>query len=168
MQRETKNVITRETVAIDLRSSNAKRMKFALYLGFAIWVPIGLCAVVIMFSRDYLSAQIKSIALMIFVLSFFAYVLITSLSNMIKLKRGEFEIVVRRVINKKEKLYYGRHYYGLHIKVKEFLYFNDFNKTSVKHTMYQLASYGDEFYIVHYRGEKKIELLYPCKMYEYK
>lgn len=166
MQRETKNVITRETVAIDLRSSNAKRMKFALYLGFAMWVPIGLCAVVIMFSRDYLSVQIKSIALMIFVLSFFAYVLITSLSNMIKLKRGEFEIVVRRVINKKEKLSYGRHV-GRN-KVKECLYFNDFNETSVKHTMYQLASYGDEFYIVHYRGEKKIKLLYPCKMYEYK
>ena len=36
MQRETKNVITRETVAIDLRSSNAKRMKGALYLGFAM------------------------------------------------------------------------------------------------------------------------------------
>ena len=166
MQRETKNVITRETVAIDLRSSNAKRMKFVLYLGFAMWAPIGLCAVVIMLSRDYLSAQIKSIALMIFVLSFLADVLITSLSNMIKLKRGEFEIVVRRVINKKEKISYGRHV-GRN-KIKECLYFNDFNKISVKHTMYQLASYGDEFYIVHYRGEKKIELLYPCKMYEYK
>ena len=46
--------------------------------------------------------------------------------------------------------------------------FSDFKDFAVGHTIYQLSSSGDEFYIVHYPPKNSIKLLYPLKMYEYK
>lgn len=76
------------------------------------------------------------------------------------LQRGEFDIVTREVLYKSERI--------VHRHIKEFLHFKDFQGVPVSHTVYQLASVGDTFYIIHYKTKKHIKLLYSAKMYEYK
>ena len=52
--------------------------------------------------------------------------------------------------------------------IVEFLHFEGFKKIVVDHTIFQLTSRGDEFYIIRYQNKKAIKLLYPVKMYEYR
>ena len=75
------------------------------------------------------------------------------------LARGDFDIVTRDVSYKSEEMVQRR--------LENYLHFCEFNKISVGHTTFQLASAGDTFYIVHYKAKKDIKLLYSAKMYEY-
>ena len=75
------------------------------------------------------------------------------------LLRGEFDIVTREVLYKREKRV-QRH-------TEECLKFDDFKEISVTHTAYELASAGDAFYIVHYKAKKRIKLLYSARAYDY-
>ena len=75
------------------------------------------------------------------------------------LARGDFDIVTRDVSYKSEEM--------VHRHLEKYLHFCEFNKISVGHTTFQLASAGDTFYIVHYKAKKDIKLLYSAKMYEY-
>jgi len=71
---------------------------------------------------------------------------------------GDFDIATRDVSYKSEKM--------VHRHMEEYLHFCDFNKISVEHSIFQLSSAGDTFYIVHYKAKKDIKLLYSTKMYE--
>ncbi len=76
------------------------------------------------------------------------------------LKKGEFDIVILPVSDKYEST--------RHRNTVRLLEFPNLKEIAVSSTTYSLASWGDEFYVVHYRGKYKIELLYSLKTHEYK
>ena len=75
------------------------------------------------------------------------------------LDRGEFYITVQPLLYKSEDLVQRR--------LEEFLHFEGFRRIAVTHTTFQLASQGEDFYLIYYRGKKEITLLYAADMYEY-
>ena len=167
VEKQTKNIITREWVEKELRFYNTADIKAMLVLCGA------LSLVLIPFTVGFVYAIcvfVPNVALKI-ILSVLIGALSTApvwinllglrgaLSERKLLRRGEFDIAVRTVTRKSEKPVY-RH-------VEEFLHFDDFEEISFGHTKFQLASHGDEFYIVHYKTRKTIKLLYSAKMYEY-
>ena len=167
MEKQTKNTITREHIEKELRFYNTADIKSSLVLcgvfTLMLFMCFGfLCAVLSMIEERLF----KSLLILLFcgVLSiplwYYLFVILKALSKQKMVKRGDFDIVTREVLYKREKPV-QRH-------TEEFLYFQDFKEASVGHTTYQLASQGDLFYIVHYKSSSHIELLYSHNMYEYK
>lgn len=168
MNKQTKNIISREWVAKELLFYNTADIRYALvlcgvfslfFLPLTVLLIYSICssyenvALEIFFS--VILGTISSAPIWINILS-----LRKSFAERKMLKRGEFDVVTREVTDKSEKL--------IHRHLEEFLCFNDFKETTVDHTVFQLASVGDEFYIVHYKTKNTIKLLYPAKIYEYK
>ena len=90
------------------------------------------------------------------------YVLVSALIERKRLTCDEFDVVTRELSYKSDQLVRR----GRHMHVEELLHFSDFKPTSVDHTAFQLASAGDVYYIVHYKGKDEIKLLYSTKMYK--
>ena len=76
------------------------------------------------------------------------------------LKKGLFEVKILPVSDKYES--------NRNRSTAKLLEFPNLKEIAVSSTTYSLASWGDEFYVVHYRGKSKIELLYSLKTHEYK
>ena len=168
MKRQTKNIITREWVEKELRFYNTADIRSSLVLCGAL-SPLFLA---LTFMLVYGAFAVFDAIWLKIVVAVLTGVIISSpvwihliylyhrLAERKKLLRGEFDITIRPVSQKREKIIY-RH-------LEEFLYFEDFEEISVQHTTFQLASPGDDFYIVHYKGGKLIKLFYPLKTHEYK
>ena len=167
MARQTKNIITRETVADELARKNSLTLRIIIIPSAFL---LFLCVLIMLGIYGSLSGGGYSLAgkIMIILLSFaltapiiFLVLVICSILGERKmLYRGEFELEVSKLIEKKEKLV-RRH-------LDECLVFKGYKDFSVGHTIYQLAAAGDEYYLVHYRGKKSVQLVYPASMYEYK
>lgn len=102
-----------------------------------------------------------------FAAPFFTVAITFSVKNAKDRKRiscGDFEISTRPLQYKEERAVHGYKRYDY----QEVLVFRDFKAFPVEHTAYELASYGDVYYIVHFKNRKSIELAYSTKMYEYK
>lgn len=166
MEKQTKNIITREWVEKELRFYNTADIRSTLVLCGALSLLFVLLTVGLVWG---FFALFKNIWLKILLSVLMggltsAPVWINLLSLIVSLKErkllncGEFDIVTRDVSYKSEKMVY-RH-------IQEYLHFSDFKEFSVGHTTFQLASAGDTFYIVHYNAKKDIKLLYSAKMYE--
>lgn len=167
MEKTTKNVITREWVEKELRFYNGADLRsVAVTLPVMALVFIPLTALIV----SGVSSEVERVWLKILIsvligalTSCPAWGCLCSLYFGLREKRmlqnGEFEIVTREVLYKIEKPV-RRH-------MEEFLGFDDFGEVLVGHTDYQLAAAGDLFYIVRYKGRKKVRLLYSAKMYEY-
>ncbi len=168
MNKQTKNVISREWVERELRFYNTADIRYTLVLSIAFTPFFVLFAVLSAYS---VCSSIENILLKI-VLSiiacgitsspiwFILFVLRNAFAERKMLQRGEFDIVTREVLYKSEKAV-NRH-------IVELLHFQDFKEISVSHTIFQLSSVGDTFYIIHYKTKNVIKLLYSAKMYEYK
>lgn len=76
------------------------------------------------------------------------------------LKKGLFEVKILPVSDKYES--------NRNRSTAKLLEFPNLKEIAVSSTTYSLASWGDEFYVIHYRGKSKIELLYSLKTHEYK
>ena len=168
MEKQTKNLITREWVEKELRFGNTADIRSALvlcgafsffFLPLTVGVVYGICVSLepvllkIIFSVLVGAVTSAPIWLMLFGLW-------KALAERNLLQRGDFEVVTREVSYKSEK--------AVHRHMEEYLHFSGFQERSVGHTDYQLASQGDEFYIVHYCGKGEIKLFYPTKTYELK
>lgn len=168
MEKQTKNIITREWVEKELRFYNNADIKSTLVLCGAlslffvpltvgvIWGVVSLLENV--WLRVFLSVLIGGIMsapVWINLLS-----LRVSLEERKLLLSGDFDIVSREVLYKSEKTSQRHSDYLLH--------FEGFGDTSVTRTQYELASSGDEFYIVYYRSQNTVKQFYSAKMYEYK
>ena len=167
MEKQTKNQINRAFVEKELRFYNTADIRCSLVLCAAwslIFLPITwLCVwyTLTQIDNPLLKIAMFSVGTVIFSSPIWLNILmlVKCLLERKKLKNGEFDVVVRRVISKDEKI--------VHRHMEEFLTFDGFAELSVGHTTYELATYGDVFYLVHYCGKNKIKLLYPEKMYEY-
>ena len=86
--------------------------------------------------------------------------LINTLKEKKALDRGDFVIVTRKVTKKSTKTEYNKSLF--------FLHFDGFKEKEVWQNVFMLTSEGDEFYIVHYKKQDAIKLMYPAKTHEYK
>ena len=167
MEKQTRNVITRKSVEKELRFYNTADIKSSLVLGgglslvflpLTVGIVYGICSsyqnILIEVALSVLCGSITSSPVWISLLG-----VCRALFEKKRLLRGDFDIVACDVSYKSEKMV-KRH-------MEEYLHFGNFNAISVGHTVYQLASAGDTFYIVHYKGKKDIKLFYSAKMYEF-
>ncbi len=166
VEKQTKNRITRDMIEKNLYAGNKADIQAYLIWGGSlsvVFIPhtIGLVAVFASFFEN-LFLKIACCSLIGIIMSspvwLFLVFLIISLRERALLQNGEFEIVVRTVSDKTEGVI-RRH-------PVEYLHFEGFKEVAVDHATFQMASHGDEFYIVHYKPKRSIEMLYPAKMYE--
>ena len=168
MQKQTKNIITREWVEKELRFYNTADIRSCLVVCSSValvFIPLTvLCVYGTSLFFKNIFVKILSCILIGVLISCPVWLNLLSLRGFLaekkRLANGDFEIVTREVLYKSEKL--------VHRHIEEFLHFKDFKEISVGHTDFQLASAGDLFYLIHYKGEKSISLFYSCKMYEYR
>ena len=168
VEKQTKNTITREWVEkelcfcnrADIRSNMLLCVAFSL---ISIPLAIALFGVVLKAFDRVLLGIVVGIpvgGLFLAPVFCFLYLLCVSLKKRKLIVQGEFEIVTRTVSYKSERLHRNR--------VTEYLHFEEFAPVEVGGLQAQLASVGDEYYLVCFCGKKKVELFYPAKMYEYR
>ena len=166
MEKQTKNIITREWIEKELRFYNSADIKSRLVLCgvfTVILLPITIALIYgILLSLDNVLVKIVLSIFMGAITSspiwLFFILIQNALCERKMLARGDFDIVTRDVSCKSEEI--------VHRHIEEYLHFSGFNKMSVGHTTFQLTSAEDTFYIVHYKDKKDIKLLYSAKMYE--
>ena len=168
MEKYTKNVITREFIEKELRFYNTADIRSALVMCVTILPLMGiLTAVIVYFALKLDVVMWFKIAFSVFwgvISSSPVWILllsvIISLNERRLLNHGDFDIVVCEVQYKYEK--------RVHRHMEKFFHFNKFKEISVANVVFDLASQGDEFYVVHYKKHKTVKQLYPLKLYEFK
>lgn len=167
MEKQTKNIITREWVEKELRFYNKADMRSALVFLCAsalFFVPLTILLVygIISVWGNFFKAVLLSVAVVLISAPLWGFVL--SLGQALKerklLLRHDYEITTRSLLYKSEE--------RVNRQRQECLHFLNFEKIQVDHTIFQLSEKSDDFYIVNYKGSKKIKLCYSAKMYDYK
>ena len=168
MEKQTKNILTRESIEKELRSYNTADIRSTLALCAALsllFIPLTVGAVYGIFAllkntllKILLSVLIGGLTSAPIWINLLA--LIRNLRERKLLQNGDYNILVCGVQYKDEK--------PVHRHTEKFLHFNGFEEVLVENVNYDIVSQGDEFYIVHYKGHTTIKLLYSLKMYEYR
>ena len=178
MERQTKNIITRDWVEQELRFYNRADFRFGLLMGGLLTLLSAFACVFPGWFLFHLATSIwvkAAVGLFFggtFLYAFFGvavkHIVDWALEKRL-LDQGAFGVVVRRVQYKTEKLDYRRTIRRHRIRMKEVLVFDEFGEVEVDHTEYQLAEAGDEYYIVvYYTPKPKMCLRYSCKTHEYR
>lgn len=181
MAKETKNVITKEKIKSELLALNRGDLIFHSVLGIVLlllFLPFNIVIISATWSDSY-SVWIKLLSTLLTIIAldtFFVLdmvVLINLLIEKNKIMRDEFEIIMLSLIYKDDTVY--RPFKLRRVLKGQFsrtpsknMHFAGFDAESVDGTTYNLASNGDDFYIVHFNDKNDVELLYPAKMYELK
>lgn len=168
MKKQTKNIITRNWVAGELRFYNKADIRTTVatffILAFMILIVGGLIAMVYTAeSHHTLFEVISAVILILIALTPFVALAIGFIGCIVEgkmLERGEFEITKTYITDKTEHMT-RRH-------IIRYLHFLGFKKISVGRSVYEDSAYGDEYYIIHYKGKNTIKLFYPVTIYEYK
>lgn len=170
MEKITKEIITRESIQKELRLLNRASIRHTLMLlvpYLLIMIPLVLfCAVEAVSSVENLF--LKMLFGVVFGLTALLPMLAlicmtyTAFTASHLLERGAFDVATYEVSYKSEE--YINH------RCVERLYFAGLKKPlAVGHTVYQLTSPGDLFYLVTYQtGKPSVKLIYAAKMYEYR
>lgn len=185
MAKQTKNIITRDEIKNTLLTENGKKLRFHLIIGillFLFFLPLNIWLLIMTWSlNNSIFIRLLLALLDIVVLDALFIVDMIVLVNVIikrkKIERDEFDISIRSLIYKDDTVYRPFKIQRLlkfsitnsiTSKISKNLHFSDFDAEEVSGTTYDLASNGDDFYIVHFKGEKEVELIYPAKMYDFK
>ena len=168
LKKQTKNVITREFVEKELRFYNTADIRYTsviLTIMALFMIPITVGAVGY-FSLWCDVAWINALAT-IFVGSLFAFPVLVPLFSLIRslverklLNRGDFVITRTRLLYKSDRI--------ISRQLEELLHFEGFRQAVVTPFAYEIATPGDDYYIVHYKGKRSIKLFYSTKRYEYR
>ncbi len=168
MEKQTKNIITREWIENELRFYNSADIRSMLVLCGVmslVFLPLtaaSVCGLIVWLENIWL--KVFSSFLIGVLLSAPVWGNLFSLRIILNerklLLRGDFEIVTRKVQYKIEK--------AVHSHTECFLHFSDFREASCIQTTFQLTSQGDEFYLVHYTGQDSVKLMFPARTYEYR
>ncbi len=162
VEKQTKNIITREWVGKELLFYNTASIKHTAVCLAAVILLFGVFSLLtsaFSYEMAIVSCLVGCIPMIVILV-----LLIRLLKERKQLKNGGFEIVICPLLYKEEKLVRS----GRSHRMQEMFHFEGFNEVWANHTEYQLASMDDEFYIVHYKGSKEARMVYPLKMYEYK
>lgn len=188
MAKQTKNIITREEIKSKLVSENGRDLIFHSILGIAIFLlflPINFFILNAIWNMNngvwikILFTLLDFVALNVpFILDVIAVVYL--LTEKKKIKQDEFEITVLSLIYKEDTVARRFNFKrlvkrgpitkssGTAQRLSKRLHFANFDAEDVSDTIYDLASNGDDFYIVYFKGENYVEQIYPAKMYELK
>jgi hypothetical protein len=172
MEKQTKNIISREKIEKKLRSDNRASLKVST-LAFLATALVGILWVVLFIPFFFESPNLGLGVL------FFLFVIVGTvpawalLPNFVKdlkeyrhLKNGDIEIVTRPLLYETEETCYTRKTRIEYTKHK--FHFEGFDAFLASPEQSKAFTRDDEFYIVYYKGSKKIRLMYSFKFYEYK
>ena len=181
MNKQTKNIITRDWVEQELRFYNRAGFRFGLLTGGLITLLSAFACVFPGWFFFHLATSIwvkAAVGLFFggtFLYAFFGVAVKHIVDRVLEkrlLDQGAFGVVVRRVQYKTEKAEYRVRALRIRlhrIRLKEMLVFEEFGEVEVDHTEYQLAEAGDEYYIVvYYTPKPKMRMWYSCKTHEYR
>lgn len=172
MEKQTKNIITKESIAKELRFLSGADIRTAIILGVVssvFCIPLTIGSVLAIF-KEFNNIIIEIIlciligGICILPVAVTAFIIVKRLMERRLIDKGEFEISTRELLYKEEK--YERR--GRHHRTVKVLHFSGFEVATLGGTVYQLAAAEDKFYLVHYRGKSSVMLFYPAKMYEYR
>lgn len=168
MEKQTKNIITRDFIEKELRSHNKADIRSTLVLCGAmslIFLPLTVgivCGILSLLQAAWLEILL-SVLITVFT-SAPVWIYLLSLRIRLKerkfLQNGDFDIVTCKVQYKEINT--------VNRRTVKYLHFVGFKKIAVTNVNYDLTSHGDEFYIVYYKGLTDIKLFYSLKMYELK
>ena len=168
-KKETKNIITRETVEKELKRLNKAEIHSFLVLFIVmtlVCVPVSILLIYGFFS---VGRHIVLLGIGCFLLSFALLIpvviqlvsLITALNETQLLKNGDWFVDVDELQYKTEEME-QRHTINV-------LHFYKHGRVVSGDVSYQLASQGDPFYLVVYKKKKpRVALYYSQKLYEYR
>ncbi len=174
MEKQTKNIITRESIEKKLRSDNSASLKVSA-LSFFAAALVGILWIVF-FIPSFFEAPNFGFGVLFFLFAIVgtvpAWVLsvrfVRDLKEYKHLKNGDLEIVMLPLLYKSQKevrIYCNKR---TRWQTRSLFHFEGFDEFWASPEMYQNFTWGDEFYIVYYKGSKKVEKVFPLKMYEYK
>lgn len=174
MKKPTKNIITREAIEKKLRSDNTASLKVSALAFFAAAL-VGILGVVF-FIPSFFEAPNFGFGVLFFLFAIVgtvpAWVMLARFAKDLieykHLKNGDLEIVTRPLLYKSQKevrIYCNKR---TRWQTRSLFHFEGFDEFWASPEMYQNFTWGDEFYIVYYKGSKKVEKVFPLKMYEYK
>lgn len=159
MKKPTRFILTEELIEKDLRSHLKRVINDHVFMCIFALIPILLASL----GLRFIISEVLPIQALIFII--IAYIplplclsgLIYHLAERKKLLRGEYEISLRPLQDKKV---YGSH--------GRFLYFDGFRRKEVEYPQFEHATPGDTYYIVHCKNSKCVRLIYPTNAYELK
>ncbi len=167
-EKQVKNIITKESIANDLRTENKKSIVPLVGLGFVYIIVLGLVFSIIYF-LGLKELDIGTVGHIIFFICMFIclFPLVAIISMMCGSGRSnkDFFVVTDEVVYKEEQAYTRRG----GTRIKKVVHFSRFGDVEVNPTWYSLASKNDVYYMVVREKDSKCVLkCYPAKLYEYK
>lgn len=167
MEKHTKNILTREFIFKELSFYNTADIRYNTVLTISLSILLLPFSVLIYHGFNELCENnILSIVMSLFMCSpvlYLIYEFYPLLRQRKKIKNGEFEIVKRKVLHKREKAVIFKH----SMRLDRIIRFEGFKELTVGGSIYEMTDSGEEFYIVRYQNEKKVRLFYSAKRYEY-
>lgn len=171
MKKEIKNIITRDLIKNELVFYNSADIRSTVVLILLIALA---CVPVTFYISFFVSWDGEGRWLEIILFVIVCVIINLPLCGLLwglkgclktrkKLKKDEFNIVICKVQYKDEKIVYP---YSK--RFQKLLHFEGFKQCVVSNFYFEFFSPGDEFYIVHYKNDKNIEMLYPVKLYDLK
>ncbi len=174
MEKPTKNIITRESIEKKLYSDNTASLRHTVFVFFVFVLLFGAISAVFIASI-FEMPNVWLGLIPAFIAAAVTVPVWVMLARLIKdfierkhLKKGDLEIVVCPLLYKSQKevrIYCNKR---IRWQTRSLFHFEGFNEFWASPGMYQNFTWGDEFYLVYYKGSKKIKLAYSLKLYEYK
>jgi len=168
MENQKKTLLTRDIVARDMRKLNEERIH-----GDVSFLLLGLLASPIFVGLVYLICSMQELVwlkviFLVMIVAPLVFPLLNEIFSLFKdfrdrkrIARGEFDIVKRGLAYKSEE--YRTRYGSRGGHLEHYMHFKGFKKYASRA---DYASAGDVYYIVHYKNNDKIELLYAADKYE--
>ncbi len=172
MEKQTKNIITREGIEKKLCADNVASLKVSVF-AFLATALVGILWV-LFFIPSFFEAPNFGFGVLFFLLAIVgtvpAWVLsvrfVRDLKEYKHLKNGDLEIVIRPLLYETEEMRYTRKTRVEYMQHK--FHFEGFDAFLASPEQSKRFTRGDEFYIVYYKGSKKVRLMYSFAFYEYK
>ena len=172
MEKQTKNIITREGIEKKLCADNVASLKVSILAFFAAAL-VGILWVVF-FIPSFFEAPNFGFGVLFFLFAIVgtvpAWVMLARLlKDLIERKHlgnGDVEIVTLPLLYETEETRYTRKTRMEYTQHK--FHFEGFDAFLASPEQSKRFTRGDEFYIVYYKGSKKVRLMYSFAFYEYK
>lgn len=172
MGKQIKNIITRKTIEEYLISENIKNRKHSALIFCLVAFALGIVCAVLLSFAFVADSILGTCILVVFALiaTVPAWVLLPPFIKDLKeyqhLKNGDMEIVTLPLLYETEETCYTRKTRIEYTQHK--FHFEGFDAFLASPEQSKRFTRGDEFYIVYYKGNKKVRLMYSFAFYEYK
>ena len=172
MEKQTKKVITRAEIEKKLYSDNRASLKHTALVFFVLAIVGGVWFAFVI--PSLFEVPNFGFGVLFFLIAIFgtvpAWVMLAGfVKDLIErkhLKNGDIEIVTLPLLYETAETRYTRKTRMEYTQYK--FYFEGFDALLASSEQSEQFTRGDEFYIVYYKGSKKIKSMLPLKLYEYK